>query len=231
MILNILQVHSFLLYLLSATVAAEPVPVPKNWPIEFAIKFETNITSDVSNPVAPVTGINYYDWNIKSQRVDHAAGNYECLNFYNSNLPCTLLFLPDGMYRILQQPLPEGQEECCLDLPGVGANPPDWTSSSHPSYDGVAKEPYSGYRSYRWVYDTIPNATQYHMYYEVAPGDVNKGRPLIFTFPGADGRQDYHYIPSSLEEGPQSSDLFKLPEGCANKLCSTTTTRYAASQN
>ena len=213
----------FLMILLSSLISVYSASkAPNPWPYEFSIKFETNITTNASDTEFPVSGISYYDWNIKSQRIDHGAGNYECAHFYNSTMPCTIYFLSDGMYRLLQEPLPEGQEECCLDLPGIGATPPDWTSSSNPTFEGFLKDPYSGIGALEWIYDSLPNEqSEYHKYYEVAPGTSNAGRPLIFTFPGADGRQDYHYIPSTLEEGPQMPSLFVLPDGCAGKPCST----------
>jgi hypothetical protein len=89
--------------------AAAPTP----WPQAFSINFVSNITTDEKTPV-PISGAMYYDWSIKSQRIEHGPGSFECVNFYNSSLACTLFFTPDGLYRVLTAPLPEGQEECCL---------------------------------------------------------------------------------------------------------------------
>jgi hypothetical protein len=115
-----------------------PAPAATAWPDEFYISFESNITyPSVSTPVVPVAGVAYYDWTIKSQRIEHGAGAYECVEFYDTQLPCTEFFLPDGLYRVLQLPLPQGQtEECCLDMAGIGASPPDWASATNPTYNG-----------------------------------------------------------------------------------------------
>ena len=87
---------------------------PTLWPEKFSINFVSNITTDELASTVPITGIMYYDWSKKTQRIDHGAGSYECVNFYNSSLACTLYFTPEGLYRVLAMPLPEGQEECCL---------------------------------------------------------------------------------------------------------------------
>lgn len=204
-------------------VSSDPTATP--WPEEFVINFQSNITTDVQTPVFPVNGVSYYDWTIKSQRIEHSAGAYECTHFYNTDLPCTLFFLPDGLYRVLSQPLPEGQEECCLDLPGIGASPPDWASRTNPSYNGVVTDEYSQFDAYKWTFDTFPNTDNPHLYYEVAPGTEYEGRPLVFTFPDVEGRQDYHYDPKSMVVAPQDDSLFALPEGCAGRLCNAESKR------
>ena len=55
-----------------------------------------------------------------------------------------------------------------------------------------------------------------HIYDEV---DNNAGTPLVFTFPAHEGRQDYHFDPTSLAVGTQDPSLFLLPDGCENNLC------------
>ena len=205
----------------SPAMASVRDPVATPWPLEFVINFKTNITTSAESPI-PVSGIAYYDWTITSQRIEHEAGAYECTEFYNSTQPCTLFFLPDGLYRIIQEPLPEGQElTCCLDMPGIGPSPPDWASRTHPSYTGVVTDLYSTYEAYEWAFDKLASEYDPHLYREVEAGHEYEGRPLLFTFPAADGRQDYHYDPASMVEGPLEDSIFALPEGCQGTPCTS----------
>lgn len=202
---------------------SDPTSTP--WPMEFVIKFETNITTNVDFPIIPVQGVSFYDWAIKAQRIEHGAGAYECTHFYNSDSSCTLFFLSDGMYRVISAPFPEGQEECCLDLPGIGPSPPDWTSITNPTYNGVYTDAYSSFDARKWTFDAFSDdLDNCHEYQEVSPDDKTyAGRPLIFTFPDANGLQDYHYDPKSMYTGPIKDTIFSLPVGCAGKLCETST--------
>lgn len=209
---------------ISVAIASDPQATV--WPDEFVINFDSNITYPVPESTSvPVRGVSYYDWTIRSQRIEHSAGAYECTYFYGTDQPCTLFFLKDGLYRILQAPLPAGQEECCLDMPGIGPSPPDWTSSTKPTYNGIVTDSYSALDSAKWTFDTFSDTDQPHMYFEVAPGSEYEGKPLLFTFPAVDGRQDYHYDPTSMKVGPVDDGLFVLPEGCAGKLCSAESKR------
>mmetsp|Transcript_9002 Transcript_9002/g.13536 ORF Transcript_9002/g.13536 Transcript_9002/m.13536 type:complete len:223 (+) Transcript_9002:55-723(+) len=215
-----------IIYILLSTISltiASYNPQPTLWPIEFIITFQSNITVTIDQPVVPVNGISYYDWTLKAQRIEHDPGAYECTNFYATNQSCTEYFLPDGLYRVLQAPT-EGQEECCLDMPGIGALPPDWASSTNPTYNGVTTELYSGLDAKKWTFDNFPNTTNPHMYFEVDSGPY-MGFPLLFTFPAVDGRQDFYYDPASMKVGPVDDSLFELPEGCEGKLCSTSLRR------
>ncbi len=116
-------------------------------------------------------------------------------------------------------------------MDSIHASPPDWAATQNPTYNGVFKDVYSGFNTNKWTFDTYdPKPENPHMYYEVvysADNQVNwfQGMPVIFTFPGNEGRQDYHYDPLSLRVGPQDASLFALPEGCARKSCSAPTRR------
>lgn len=190
--------------------------LPTPFPESFSISFVTNITADGQG--VPIDGKLYYDWSIQSQRIDHAAGSYECRHFYNTTESCTLVFLPrGGMYRILQ-----GEPQCCLDLAGVGAPPPDWAMRANPTYNGVLWDDYSGSHAHQWTFDHLKLLSlngDFHTTRQVASGK-HAGTPLLFSFPGkAEGRQDYHYSVDSFAVSKQNATLFQLPDGCADVQC------------
>lgn len=197
--------------------ADSPVPVP--WQNQFSVSFLSNITTtDDSTSAIPIKNTMYYDWDLEMQRVDHGGGSYECVRFYNSNFPCTIWFTPQGLYRQLSEPLPEGQPECCLDMPDIKTTPPNWATSTDPlpTYLVTDKEKFSGMLSHLWSFITgEPNPSRApHEYRQVGDESDLHGRPLLFTFPVDDGRQDYHFDPSSLIVGKPDSSLFDLPSSC-----------------
>jgi hypothetical protein len=127
---------------------------PTPYPISFRIPFFTNVSDD-SDDRATVSGMLYYDWTIRSQRVDHGAGSYECVHFYNAlDEPCSLFFTPSGMYRVL----PDNNKTtlpCCLDLPDIGAPAPTWAESANGSYHGMVYEEYSERLAYQWTFNQV----------------------------------------------------------------------------
>jgi hypothetical protein len=213
---------------------------PYSYPNAFIIQFVTNVTKD--NAIHPIHGTLYYDWSIPAQRIDHAAGSYECAHFYNiTDQPCSLVFLESGMYRLLRSGN-TNDKDCCLDLPGIGAPPPNWASASNnnlssSTYNGLVYDRFSQRSAHMWSFDK--NVTllkmdksspleqvggdiryDYHTMRQVADYGKYYGRPLLFTFPGkAQGRQDFHYQVETMVIGPQHPLLFQLPHGCANKAC------------
>eukprot|EP00978_Attheya_sp_CCMP212_P034398 scaffold143861_cov60-Attheya_sp.AAC.4 len=209
-------------------------PVPTPYPQAFSVSFVTNMTisqTDGKPTGAPIAGVLYYDWTSRSQRVEHAAGSYECLHFYHTGGPCTMIFLPTGgMYRTIESSDDAGPT-CCLDIPNLGAPPPDWAMNANPTFNGNVSDPFSGMGEvYQWTFDKlippimrrshISFSDKYHSTQEVIPGYESGGRPLLFTFPGgAKGKQDYHYDPSTMLIEPQDPALFQLPDGCAQLLC------------
>jgi len=199
----------------------EPTVVP--YPQEFSVAFSSNITLSETSDPAPVAGFMWYDWPSRQQRVDHGGGNYECVKFYNSYEPCSLYFTPEGMYRVLQEPLPEGQPECCLDMADIHMTPPDWASGTPATYDGLVREWYSQRVAQHFSFnDAAGDGMDPHTYLQMPPiGDI-AGYPLVFTFPVDEGRQDYHFKPETLKEGPQDPKIFELPEGCASTACPST---------
>lgn len=217
---------ALILLVLAGVLATLVRGTPTAWPNSFSISFSSNITTDVSHPVVVVPGVMYYDWSVQMQRVDHSAGAYECASFYDTSLPCTLIFNDDGLYRILQQPLPAGQEECCLDLDFIHASAPDWASNENPTYNGLVLDAYSGFYTSKYTFDNYDPAPETpHTYFEVANDAAYVGMPVIFTFPGNEGRQDYHYDAKSLKIGPQESSLFVIPDECKKKMCGASSRR------
>jgi hypothetical protein len=195
--------------------------LPTSYPDAFSISFETNVTDE--NPEGPIYGRLYYDWSIPAQRIDHAAGSFECTHFYNSTEACSLVFLQTGMYRILY---PRG--DCCLDIPNLGPPPPTWARQkiANPTYDGMVWDDFSQLVAHQWSFDNLTSSSSvhrlayaYHTIRQVAFGDY-AGRPLVFTFPGkANGTQDFHYLPDTMQIGPPPVSLFKLRDDCTDNLC------------
>lgn len=203
--------------------------LPTIWPEQFQMDFVTNIThTDKESNAVPIKATMWYDWTIKTQRIDHGGGGYECLNFYNSTLPCSLYMTPKGLYRVLSLPLPPNQDECCLDMDSIHASPPDWMISTNPTFNGQVTDVYTSEKAMHWSFPTPESNLQDdpkklpHMYEEIASGEKYETTPLLFTFPVDNGRQDYHFDITSMKVGPIDSMLLQLPEGCAEKMCQTT---------
>ncbi len=213
------SVKLVLCFVFAAYCSALATNLPVPWPEKFSIKFVSNITTSVSAPVLPIYNTMYYDSSIKLQRVDHGAGSYECVNFYFSDLPCTIWFTPDGLYRQLNAPLPPSQPDCCLDMPDIKASAPNWAAQTDPlpTFLGIDNDVYSGMKTNHWAFLAYDPSSQkgYHEYRQVT-GDNNglNGRPLVFTFPVQDGMQDYHFDPNSMIFEQPDSNLFTLPVSC-----------------
>ena len=154
---------------------------PTPYPMAFRIQFDTNITrqkimSDNGDTIDPTTNsltennkplrsTLYYDWKLQAQRIDHPPGSYECVRFYNvSKTGCQLYFTAVGMYRVISQSRKKttgstvgsswaDADDCCLDIPGLGAPPPDWARRASPTFKGLVKDVYSGYDAYEFVFD------------------------------------------------------------------------------
>ena len=232
----------------------EPSPVlPQPYPDSFSISFVTNIArnenddsieaTDDSNNDNPLPGTLYYDWTSHSQRIDHAAGSYECQRFYHWPRACSLIFRSDGegLYRLLLYPNQDDDDivpDCCLDLTGLGPPRPNWAAEAHPTYTGVVQDAWSGLPSHEWIFDRLDPplldgsldenssflrspASKYHSLRQAV--GATSFAPLVFGFPGkAGGRQDFHYQLDSLQIGPQHAQLFEIPKGCEKRLCSAT---------
>ena len=120
------------------------------------------------------------------------------------------------MYRVIEPQ--DGAPTCCLDLDSIHASPPDWATNANPSYEGIVHDKYSSLEAFKWIFDNLPTRQgkhrklddkEPHSYFETVDG-----KPLIFTFPGKDGIQDYHFDVPTYDIGPQDPSIFKLPAGC-----------------
>ena len=188
---------------------------PRNWPEAFSVAFVSNVTTEGIGE-SPIKGYMWYDWNTRHQRVDHEAGAIECVEFYATDGPCTLYFTPAGMYRVIK-PKDGVVPTCCLDMDSIHASPPDWATTANPTYGGVVRDKYSSLAAIKWVFDNLPSRRKRrklddkepHLYFETLDG-----KPLIFTFPGKDGIQDYHFDVPTYDIGPQDPSIFQLPDGC-----------------
>lgn len=255
--------------------ASIPVPFPPTFQIDFVTNItwseqEWHRPSGVDGkPRSPpdhhlsrwISGRLYYDWTKKMQRIDHGPGSYECTHFYDYDGPCSLIFHPNwGMYRIL---LPKNRTgdghhgsssssspvySCCLDIPNLGAPPPNWAKEGNPTYHGVVQDSVSNRSAREWIYDQVGLPTQRpqrspppRTYPSQRPlhgisgmetpveqchtmrqvnGGAHDGRPLLFSFPSAGGTQDYHYLVESMEEMySMEAGIFALPDGCQTQFC------------
>ncbi len=219
---------------LLAVTAGAAAPPPAAWPTRFQANITTNHTWRRAGAAGPgarrrprdglaVRGRMYYDWTgRRALRVDHGAGNFECVHFYNSGLPCTVLHLPDGMYRMLQSPLPPGQPACCLDLPHIGAPPPNWAAAADPVAAGDCVVPVTGQHAHCFEYPASGPCTQdrtSHNNSGCHSYAASGASPAMFTFPANDGLQDWYWIGGTTTFDNVSASLFSLPSGCAGTLC------------
>lgn len=219
---------------------AAPAPTP--WPVSFTMNVTTNLSLVLAavvlpadQPQSPVRAQLAYDWGQHAQRVDHAAGALECQQFYGWHGPCSLIFRPDGMYRILHATASARPAEgCCLDLPGIGSVPPDWASGA--TFAGFWPVPHTGgeARLFEWPgtrvgADCLPGlrmagSVAGHTYFEWPDG-----QPALFTFPANRGLQDWYFDRGTMRTAKQlPTTLFALPHGCARRRCEQGTPLMAA---
>lgn len=222
----------FALFLLLALVVAchaghKEDAMLQAWPTSFFTKFYSNITTDqfMTPDLSsyPISAKMYYryDENVKAQKVEHDAGTIECAKFYNSEQPCTLYFLPEGLYRVLQTPLPKDTTQtCCLDMEGLGPTPPDFMFKSAITFDGMIRD-YSNNNLLGEQFSFDSDNGNPHRYVQVSPTHPVYGKqPLIFTFPAANGLQDYHFIVESMDTSRAIEEsVFELPQGCRYQKC------------
>ena len=221
-------------------------PTPAVWPETFTIDLSTNLSwapesATLASALPGAIGATlYYDWaHGRVQRVDHGAGNIECVDFYHTHGPCSLVMRPDGLYRIIASPAP-AQPACCLDLASITCPPPNWASASA-RYVGRRLLPYTRLRTLAWEYpqtvepggacSTRHNATDSgcHTYQETAPGEYDSPRPALFSFPAKGGNEDWYFDPSSMRLDPIDARRFDLPDGCAGVPCAAPVSARALS--
>lgn len=195
--------------------ASDPVPTP--WPAAFSTTIWTNVTEPrpPSLPATALTGTLRYSWKLQAQRVDHAAGNFECVHFYHTTGPCTLYFRGPSLFAYI--PSPDSGEAgdaaapvCCLDTSSPGAPFPNWTAAMQ----YVGPSDVFGAPANEWTFGR-------HLYWS----EPARGRPLEFSFPGT-GQQNWYFDLSTWVEEPQPDAVFALPPDCAASPpdCSTVQT-------
>ncbi|KNC49429.1 uncharacterized protein AMSG_05435 [Thecamonas trahens ATCC 50062] len=205
--LPVLAFFTVFAVLTAATTASSPRTCAP-WASTFTIAFVSGIPATTSTGAGDAieviddaasavnTGMMYYDYPTRAVRIDHGPGAHECIRFYNTSAACTEYFLPRGMVIDLPH-----QRSCCLSVPGVGPNPPDWTAV----LDYVGSATIDGVAADQWLYGR-------HGYWnEVAPAG-NPAIPLRFSFPNA--TQDYWFSPHSYSTKPIPASVFTLPPYC-----------------
>jgi len=202
-----------------------PAPAPTPWPTGFTADIMTNLSWSDPYGDRSVDGTMWYEWDVQALRVQHGAGNLECIKFYDAHDGCTIMHLPGGTYRLLEKP-PTGVPSCCLDIGFIHAPPPDWATRLQPTNvpDDV-RIPWTYFDAHGYQYPQTGtcnsighgNNSGCHSYYEV--NWQGSGRPGLFTFPAANGLQDWYFNPGLMKVGPQPLELFDLPAGCANTSC------------
>lgn len=164
-----------------------------------SVRFFTNITSPPDVSFA-VPGNTSYDAALQVQRVDHAAGAYECAHFYGAAGPCSVFFTPKGMYAVTHSPA-----RCCLDMPSIHAPPRSWLGNA--TFAG--QEDVLGHACRRW--DEI------HSYWETT-GPAGDSVPCKFSFPGH-AMMDWYFDRDSYTLQRADPRIYALPSDMGD--CST----------
>ena len=219
--------HTWYAPLHALLAARQPPRWPTPWPAGFTIQFTTNITWNNPAPreLQSVGATLYYAGGVDgvhAQRIDHDSGNVECINFYSTHGPCSLLSNANGTYRLL--PPPTQQKPCCLDLPSVPYLPPSWGNTSDVRHAGVVLEPVSGGKCHLWQYPSTGNCSVFgqgqdsgcHQYLE----RVTDGLPVMFAFPGSGGLEDFHFRLDTMSIADPDPAHFTIGETCVRAKCS-----------
>jgi hypothetical protein len=124
-----------LVLLVSLTIAqsASPPLSPTPWPPVFSTTGWTVQDGVVYGAVSK------YSWPHRGNRIDHAAGALECLKYYKTAGPCSLLWNATQMFGLFDN-------DCCVDSP-VGTLPPTWGDNS--TLLGI--ETVQGVLTYKWA--------------------------------------------------------------------------------
>ena len=215
---------------------AEGLAKPEEWPVIFTVSILTNLSWQVEPDLRHAAlGNVSYDWTQQAQRVDHGAGNFECAHFYKSTSGCSLIMNSNGTYRLLPQPVPAGEPECCLDIPTIFAPPPNWAANGSPTSGGVdVLVPYVGDSTLAFLYPESGkcnvrgsgNNSGCHSYYDIE-GIGYTAQPILFTFPANFGLQDWYFLRTTMavQLAPLPKSRFELPAGCATTLCPKSSAR------
>ncbi len=138
----------FLFFTLSfffSNISCDSPPNYPVWPPFFSINF---LTFPENSASPPSQGEMYYDYlNQKALSIFHSAGSYECTHFYSTNHSCQLIFNSVGLWANLPE---ESPPKCYLDMPGLGASPPNWAKLSKIQYNQTIF--IDNYDSYQWIF-------------------------------------------------------------------------------
>lgn len=201
-----------------ACIGADECPV---WPVEFAAPFGLHAT------IPPIDGAKstfYYKYTaeIQAQTVDY----YEkCFPFVNlrtpfSNLPCKLIFKPNGIY--LSQP---GRVQCCKFVGDVGAVPPEFlqsfkrTAQDEEALDMVGNK----VKCDRW------EGPDGFKYWTVGHNDAiykNFGHDILFQ----DGPTGVTWRWGNFSVAPQANSLFDLPDAGDGHSCEDSCPKFLSSE-
>jgi hypothetical protein len=162
-------------------------PNPHPWPEIFTIDCLT-----FPSPTASLAAKSFYSWPQRANRIDHAAGSFECTRFYNTTSACTLLFTATQMYGLFDG-------GCCLDSP-VGTLPPNWGDGSL----------FVGYSDVLGVNSSHWNSTDPEHTFDVQA--LPPFLPTRFGFPHA--AQDLFFNVSTVSYSAIPDSVFALPSSC-----------------
>jgi hypothetical protein len=165
----------------------QQAPPPSIWPDAFTINFKSGQQN----------GKLYYDWTQKRQRIDHTAGAYECVHFYNTSHSCQLIFTEHAMWAVISF-----EKRCCKDL-DVGVVRPTWLQNA----TFLGTKVLDGVLCNHWG-----NLGE-HEYYDTQQMVHNTHIPCKFTFPNP--LQDMNFVLATFRlESRLNPHLFDLPDNC-----------------
>jgi len=165
------------------------------WPEQFQMQYITPADS-----VFASLGTLSFSHPLNATRIDHSAGAYECVHFYNETLGgCTLFMSAQGLSRVLHR-----TGDCCIDQPGIASTGRDWMLAA--TYAG--EQTIGGRLCYHWSGE--------HDYFTATTVDLR--RPCAFTFPPAP-QQNMQFLHDTWRPDVQLSAAFMLPPAGCTKLC------------
>jgi hypothetical protein len=171
------------------------------WPAQFQMQYITP-----GDSVFASSGTLSFSSLLNATRIDHSAGAYECVHFYNETLGgCTLFMSAQGLSRVLHR-----TGDCCIDEPNIASTGRDWMVGA--TYAG--EQTIGGRSCFHWSGE--------HDYFTATQGDLR--RPCAFTFPPAP-QQNMQFLHDTWRPDVQLSAAFMLPPaGCTN-LCNSSVRR------
>ena len=163
------------------------------WPDEFSMSFVTATNSSFAS-----FGQLSFSRKFDATRIDHSAGAYECMHFYNTTSACTLFMSAAGLSRVLHR-----TGDCCVDNPSIHSTDGRWMiNSTFVGVTTVAERPCNVWNGE-------------HVYLS----DVATNRPCAFTFPPAPP-QNYQFLFHTWNATPKLTSQFMNPPAGCTTLCS-----------